>query len=182
MPTSQANKGKNSKSQNRDRRSRSRNTTPLSSGPETSTLPTPPVGDSDYLHTPLSALIVPSHKSIEGLIDKYSASNGNPPSATSLNSLHDGIVSQVLAHVTARGQACDKAMRELARKRKERIEAERERDERERMDEERRKRDNKKLIGKKRDREEAAEDETRPPAVGAHGLARQDGVDVHMGQ
>jgi len=71
-------------------------------------------------------------------------------------------------------------MRELARKRKERIEAEREREERERMDEDRRKRDTKKVIGKKRDREEI-EDETRPPAVGARGVARQDGVDVHQG-
>jgi len=183
MPVSQANKGKNLKSQNRDRRSRSRNSTPLSSGPETSILSAPPVGDSDYLRTPLSALIVESHRSIEGLIEKHSATttNGNPPSAASLNSLHDGIVSEVLADVTARGLACDKAMRELSRKRKERIEAERERDERERMDEERRKRDNKKLIGKKRDREEA-DDKTRPPAVGARGLAPQDGVDVHMGE
>lgn len=71
-------------------------------------------------------------------------------------------------------------MRGLARKRKERIEAERERDEMQRMEEEKQKREVKKLTGKKREREE--EDETRPPAVGAHGLARQDGVDVHMGR
>ncbi|TKX19376.1 hypothetical protein C1H76_8562 [Elsinoe australis] len=71
-------------------------------------------------------------------------------------------------------------MRQLARKRKERVEFEREREERERMDEDRKRRDAKKVVGKKRDREEM-EDEGRPPAVGAHGLARQDGVDVHMG-
>lgn len=70
-------------------------------------------------------------------------------------------------------------MRELARKRKERIEAEREEKERERLEEGRKKREVKKMVPKKREREE--EDETRPPAVGAHGLARQDGVGVHTG-
>ena len=49
------------------------------------------------------------------------------------------------------------------------------------MDEERRKREKQKIVGKKREREET-EDEIRPPAVGAHGLARQDGVDVHKGK
>lgn len=70
-------------------------------------------------------------------------------------------------------------MRELARKRKERIEAEREREERERVEEERKRREVKTVTGKRKEREDADE-ETRPPAVGAHGLARQDGVDVHM--
>ncbi|GAM91617.1 hypothetical protein ANO11243_096690 [Dothideomycetidae sp. 11243] len=171
-------KGRSSKQQSRDCRSRSRNTTPLSSGPETSPAPPQITGESPYLRTNLSALLVPHNASIEVLIDRHSAGGNNPPSSTSLNALHDGIQSLVLGHVTTRGTACDRAMRELARKRKDRIEAERQRDERERMEEERRKRD-KKLNSKKRDREEM-EDETRPPTVGAHGLARQDGVDVHM--
>ncbi|KAF2148475.1 hypothetical protein K461DRAFT_282937 [Myriangium duriaei CBS 260.36] len=178
MPGPQGAKSRNSKQQNRDRRSRSRNTTPLSSGPETSPAPPPLTGESPYLRTSLSALLVPHNASIEALIDRYSSGGNNPPSSTSLNALHDGIHSQVLAHVANRGTACDRAMRVLSQKRKERIEAERQRDEHERMEEERRKRD-KKMNGKKRDREEM-EDETRPPTVGAHGLARQDGVDVHM--
>jgi len=180
MPPNQAAKGKNTKAPKRDRRSRSRNTTPLSSSTEASSQPAPLTGESAYLRTPLSSLLVPPNVSIEGLIEKHSSNVSNPPAASSLNSLHDGIVSQVLGHVGARGQACDRAMRELARKRKDRVEAEREKEERERMDEERRKRDTKKIIGKKRDREEA-EDETRPPAVGARGVARQDGIDVHQG-
>lgn len=178
MAGPQGAKSRNSKQQSRDRRSRSRNTTPLSSGPESSPAPPQLTGESPYLRTNLSSLLVPHNSSIENLIDRYSSGGNQPPSASSLNAIHDGVQNQVLVHVTNRGTACDRAMRELARKRKERIEAERHRDERERLDEERRKRE-KKMNSKKRDREEM-EDETRPPAVGAHGLARQDGVDVHM--
>ena len=182
MAGAQGAKSKNPKPQSREHQSRSRNTTPLSSSTEISTnLPPPvPTGESAYLNTPLSSLLVPQNISIEALIDRNSSNGSTPPSASSLNSLHEGIVSQILGHVTARGQVCDRSMRELAKKRKERLEAERERDERERIEEERKKREVKKLIGKKREREDA-EDETRPPTVGAHGLARQDGVDVHQG-
>ena len=176
-----ASKTKNPKPPNRDRRSRSRNTTPLSSATEASSLPAAPLTvESAYLHTPLSSLLVPPDVSIEGLIEKNSSHGPNPPSAANLDSLHNGIVTQVLSHVNARGQTCDKAMRELARKRKERIEAERELAERDRLEEERKRRELKKTIPKKREREET-EDEARPPTVGAHGLARQDGIDVHTG-
>ncbi|KAF4550609.1 Histone acetyltransferases subunit 3-like protein [Elsinoe fawcettii] len=177
-PQGAKSKGGNGK-KNRERRSQSRNTTPLSSGTEASSANTPLTGETPYLHTPLATLLVPQHASIEALIDKHSSGSSNPPSAAALNAIHDGIQSSVLGHVTTRGTACDGAMRQLARKRKERVELEREREERERMDEDRRRRDAKKIVGKKRDREEM-DDETRPPAVGAHGLARQDGVDVHM--
>lgn len=187
MPNSQAAaKSKNPKSQQpREHRSRSRNTTPLSSGTEASAIippPPPPIaGDSAYLHTPLTALLVPHNISIEALIDTYSTNATTPPSAASLNSLHDGIVSQVLGHVSARGDTCNRSMRDLVKKQKERREAEREREERERVEEERKKREVKKVVSKKRERDET-EDETRPPTVGAHGVARQDGVDVHMGK
>lgn len=180
MAGPQGSKSRGSKQQNRDRRSHSRNTTPLSSGTETSSAAPTVTGETAYLRTLLSSLLVPQNASIEALIDKHSLGSNNPPSAAALNTIHDGIQSSVLAHVNTRGQACDGAMRQLARKRKERVEFEREREERERMDEDRKRRDAKKVVGKKRDREEM-EDEGRPPAVGAHGLARQDGVDVHMG-
>ncbi|PNS18217.1 hypothetical protein CAC42_7586 [Sphaceloma murrayae] len=179
MPGPQGSKSRGGKQQSRDRRSHSRNTTPLSSGTETSSVALAVTGESAYLHTILSSLLVPQSASIEALFEKHSSGANNPPSAAALNAIHDGIQSAVLTHVTARGQTCDGAMRQLARKRKERVEFEREREERERMDEDRKRRDAKKIVGKKRDREEM-EDETRPPAVGAHGLARQDGVDVHM--
>lgn len=175
-------KSRNSKQQqqqSRDPRSRSRNTTPLSPGPEPTPTPSILDGESPYLHTSLAALLVPPNASIEALLEKHSSNGNNPPSSASLGALHDGIQSVVLAHVASRGAVCDRAMRELVQKRKERerMEAERHRDEHERLDEERRR---KKINGKKRDRDEM-EDETRPPTTGAHGLARQDGVDVHMG-
>ncbi|KAF2222696.1 histone acetyltransferases subunit 3-domain-containing protein [Elsinoe ampelina] len=180
MPGPQGSKSKNGNGKkSRDRRSQSRNTTPLSSGTETSSGFAPITGETPYLRTALASLLVPPHASIEALIEKHSSGSSNPPSVAALNNIHDGIQSSVIGHVTTRGTACDGAMRQLARKRKERVEFEREREERERMDEDRRRRDAKKIVGKKRDREEM-EDETRPPAVGAHGLARQDGVDVHM--
>lgn len=179
MPPPQAAKSKNPKSQPRERRSRSRNTTPLSSATESSSILPQPPGESEYLRTPLTSLLVPPSISIEALIERHGSNGANPPSAANLNSLHAGIVGDVLNHVAVRGQACDRSMRELARKRKERIEAEREREEQERVEEERKRRELKKMTGKRKEREEA-EDEARPPAVGAHGLARQDGIDVHM--
>lgn len=73
-------------------------------------------------------------------------------------------------------------MRELSKKRKERIEEDRLREEERERDEERKRRETKKgelkKASKKKDRDEP-EIDSRPPAVGAHGLARQDGVDVH---
>lgn len=176
----QAAKKNNNKGAPRERRSRSRNTTPVSTNTDISVTPTA-TGESAYLHTSLSSLLVPPNISIEALIEKSSSNTAQPPSAASLNALHDGILQQVLSHVKARGEVCDRSMRELARKRKERIEAEREREEQERLEEERRKREVKKVVPKKREREDD-EDETRPPTVGAHGLARQDGVDVHNGE
>lgn len=171
---------KNTKSQDRGRRSRSRATTPVSATTEASSAPSQPVGESAYLHAPLSGLLVPNAISIESLIEKHSSNSPNPPSAASLHALHDAITMNVLSHIQRRGDVCDSSMRQLVRKRKDRQEAEREREEQERADEERKKRDLKKVAPKKRDRDEMEED-SRPPAVGAHGLARQDGVDVHKG-
>lgn len=125
-------------------------------------------------------MLVPPNVSIEALIEQHSANTSTPPSAIKLNALHDGILEQVLTNLEKRGDICNRGVRELAVKRKERHEAQRAREEEERIDEERRKRELKKVIGKKREREET-EDETRPPTVGARGMARQDGVDVHKG-
>lgn len=175
MPSS-----KNTKSQDRGRRSRSRATTPISPTTEDSSAPSQTVGESAYLHAPLSGLLVPNAVSIESLIEKHSSDSPNPPSAASLHALHDGITMSVLSHVERRGEICDSSMRQLVRRRKDRLDAERARDEQERADEERRKREVKKIATKKRDREQM-ESDSRPPAVGAHGLARQDGVDVHEG-
>lgn len=175
----QGSKSRNSKQQSREVRSRSRNTTPLSSDTEASHVQIPITGDTSYLHTSLPSLLVHQDATIENLLDKHSSGGNNPPSAASLNAVHEGIQSRILAHIKTRHAVCDRAMRELSKMRKERIELERERDEQARIEEEKRKKD-KKLNGKKKRTHDEMEDETRPPAVGAHGLARQDGVDVHM--
>ena len=78
-------------------------------------------------------------------------------------------------------------MRELSRKRKDRIEEDRAREERER-DEERKKKDKERqkaaqALAKKKDEKDntTMDQASRPPAVGAHGLARQDGASTHKG-
>lgn len=151
----------------------SRNSTPLSSSTDVSLPPSPtPTGLLPYLGTSLSALLVPRNVSIENLIDDTS---GNPPSATVLGGIHDGIFSTILTHVTARGQACDRSMRELARKRKTRAEAERADEQRRQLlEEEKRKRQAMSVTPQKRDHSKIDHDAALP-AVGAHGLAPQDG-------
>lgn len=80
-----------------------------------------------------------------------------------------------------RSDVCDKGMRELSKKRKERVEEDRAREEeREREDERKRREVKKAAAAAKREWErDEVDDNSRPPTVGAHGLARQDGVDAH---
>ncbi|KAI5209412.1 hypothetical protein E4T39_00839 [Aureobasidium subglaciale] len=153
---------KNTTSQGRPRekRSRSRATSPTSTATNTAS-----VGASTttpYLHTSLQVLS--PNLSIDTLMDKHATNSLNPPSASSLHALHDSINSHVLLNVRSRSDACDRSMRELSRKRK--IRADQEVD-RERQEEEAEQR--------KRARVSKKNDSHRPPAVGAHGLARQDG-------
>ncbi len=90
-------------------------------------------------------------------------------------------------------------MRQLVQKRKERLQAEREAEaereahelvmKKEQEDSERRKVKKEKVLSKKRSRDEvdvdAEEEQARRreslPSTGAHGLARQDGLNVHQG-
>jgi len=90
-------------------------------------------------------------------------------------------------------------MRQLVQKRKERLQAEREAEaereaqeliiKKEQEDSERRKVKKEKALSKKRSRDEvevdAEEEQARRreslPSTGAHGLARQDGLDLHQG-
>ncbi|THV83177.1 hypothetical protein D6D29_04098 [Aureobasidium pullulans] len=154
----------------REKRSRSRATSPTSAtATATATAIAPPSsGSTPYLHTAHSSLMVPSNLSIDALMDKHATNSTNPPSASSLHALHDSIHSHVLPNVRSRSDACDRSMRELSRKRK--VRADQELD-RERQEEEAEQR--------KRVRLSKKNDSHRPPAVGAHGLARQDGQDLH---
>ena len=190
-----------SKNSVREQRSSSRQSTPLSAisdaAPLTPQAGTPPATsapatslntmpkETAYIHTSTSAL-VSADSSIESLIEKSNGNSANPPSARELHALHDRIRDGVNRFMVKRGEVCDRSMRQLAQKRKERIQMERE-VEAARAEKEAKA---KKKVGKKRSHEEMevdgeVEEAERKadalPSVGAHGIARQDGVGVHEG-
>ena len=122
-----------------------------------------------------------------------SNSSKDPPSGKELHALHDRIGNTINKVMVKRGEACDRSMRQLAQKRKERIALEREQ---ELAEEAKRIKREKKEKGRKRTAEEMEEEGATPgvseggegggktglPSVGAHGVARQDGVGVHEGK
>jgi transcriptional adapter 3 len=175
MPTPGSAKGKG-KAQRDARRSRSRNTTPLSSSSVSAAATIEPT-HTPFLQTPLSGSIVLSDTPIDDLFDGSSVSS-NPPSAGTLRNITDSVKSQLLNTIKPREEICDRLMRELHSKKKERVERNRQREQQEIAEREAEERRQKlKVTPKKREREEE-----RPLAVGAHGIARQDGVsDVHTG-
>lgn len=142
-----------------------------------------------------------SEPSIDTLISGTSSKNSDPPTAKELHSLHDKIRDTVNKFMGNRGVVCDRSMRQLVQRRKERLQLEREQEaerqareqaaKREQEESERKKAKKEKTLAKKRSHDEmeldAAESEERKqkkeslPSVGAHGLARQDGVGVHEG-
>lgn len=190
-------------------RSVSRNSTPLTEKSPTPRAATPASTSAAstafpketlYLKTSTSALIS-TEPSIELLIEKSSAAlakQGDPPVGRDLRVLHDTIRDSVNKFMGKRGEVCDRSMRQLVQRRKERAQAEQEQEaaraEEERVrvkreEDERRK--EKKALSKKRSHDEMDVDgesqdrkEQREslPSVGAHGLARQDGVGVHTGE
>lgn len=93
-----------------------------------------------------------------------------PPGAKDLKAMADNIAKMLLEPMRQRGDRSNELIRELRVKEKEREQRERIREQEAREAEERRIK-SKKVTPKKRGREE----EHRPPAIGAHGLARQDG-------
>jgi transcriptional adapter 3 len=170
------------KGQPRDRQSRSRNTTPISStsvsaSVDMSTRRTMERSISPYLQTSLSHppnLSTRLSDSPVADIFDHSSSVTNIPSAAALNTIAENIRTQVLSVARLRDDACDRMMRELALRKKERIERERLEDleQAKRDADERRLQLKKAITPKKGEREEE-----RPLAVGAHGVARQDGRD-----
>ncbi|KAF2139968.1 uncharacterized protein K452DRAFT_299937 [Aplosporella prunicola CBS 121167] len=157
-------------SQPRDsRRSRSRNTTPISGNSVAVTIE--PTTSPSYLHTALSQLANTSSIFIEDIFSNGSNPN-NIPSAEALHAMQEDIKNRFIPAQTQRGETSERFMRHLMKRRKERMEQERDK---ERADREAEERKHKlKKVSKKRE-----PDEDRPLAVGAHGVARQDGVDVH---
>ena len=154
--------------------------------------------ETAYIHTQTAAL-VSEQQSIESLISNSSslsakgANAADIPTAKELNALYDSIKSTVLKIMTKRGEVCDRSMRQLAQKRKERIAMEREQEAARAEEEAKRAKAERKKVGKKRSademegvekmKEEEIEDEKGGlPNVGAHGVARQDGVGLGEGE
>jgi len=154
--------------------------------------------ETAYIHTHTAAL-VSTHPSIEQLIEKSYAGapnpKGDPPSSRELQALHDKIKEGVAQFMGKRGSVCDRSMRQLAQKRNAQFRAQQEREmeqARVRREEEEVERKKARKISKKRSRDEMEVDaegsESREekkevlPSVGAHGVARQDGVGVHEGE
>lgn len=163
-------KSKASKAGADSRRSRSRNTTPVSASARLASEP-----PSLYFSTPITQL----QNAVQTNLEKVLGSDGglaHVPSSVRLNLMQDEIKNDVLSPVRSRGEVLDRVMRELSKKRKERAEQERDRERVHRETEERRH----KLKKHSKKQDPAAEE--RPLAVGAHEVARQDGVDAHKGK
>ncbi|KAK1082569.1 Transcriptional regulator, partial [Friedmanniomyces endolithicus] len=112
----------------------SRHSTPLtetaSTAPPTPLMGTPtpatPVPkETAYLRTPTITL-VSSDSSIEQLTTGTTAKANDPPSARELFRLHNTIRDSIRTIIAKRGETCDRSMRQLVQKRKERLQAERE--------------------------------------------------------
>ena len=183
MPTAHANKSKGKARESR--RSRSRNTTP-SSALSASTVTGASLA-AGYLDNDVSKLLVPSTVQYADILEKLGGS-GQIPEPKSLESLVDQL--KALSQLAeARGDACNAGMRELSQKRKEIQEEQREREQVDRDVEERlrmkREADDDEeearalkggKLKKRKDRGTVKEE--RPFSHGAHGVARQDGVDM----
>ncbi|KAF2721374.1 hypothetical protein K431DRAFT_312651 [Polychaeton citri CBS 116435] len=227
MPSASKKGSANSKSHARDRRSSSRHSTPLTetspTTPHTATPTAPAVTsapipkETPYLRTSTATLLGSGELSIDQLISSNTAASstsgkngGDPPTAKQLHALHDKIKQGVDKFMAKREEMCDRSMRQLAQRRKQR-EAERqsqiEDSERRKSKKAGRKAENAKSSKadpsgdaedvklRKRSHDEmymeldqAEREKDRRgrreslPSVGAHGVARQDGVGVHEGQ
>lgn len=152
----------------------------------------PAVKTTAYLRMPLSSLLLPPDSSLEDLLlDRTSAAlditedasasaedAAEIPTARHVHAILQSVQQRLFNPTKLLGEVCDRGMRELACRRKERAEQERER-ERERehaeLEAEERKMKIRKIMKKKE------KEDDRPLAVGAHGVARQDGIDLHHG-
>ncbi|KAF2128173.1 hypothetical protein P153DRAFT_368049 [Dothidotthia symphoricarpi CBS 119687] len=162
-PTHLSSKGKPKPGGKASNAPRSRNTTPLpsvhASVEPTMTASTP--ATTSYLSKSLSVHLAKKlHVTVEEILDRGGSGQGIP-TAAALVSMREAIVDKVLKKVETRCTTSEGGLRELHGLRKHRAPREREKV---------------KKVTKKHD-----EDSKHPPTTGAHGLARQDGVDVHKG-
>ena len=171
-----------SKSRGREQRqSRSRNTTPSSSvsaAPSSSTPSHPTFPD---------ALKNSTDSSFDTILEKHGAGGGIPDPASLENISKD--LKNLDQHAGSRSEWNSKRMRELVEKRKQMVEEELERErEQARVEAEeasgRVKReleeDEERMSGRNKRKDRSVVRNERPPAVGAHGVARQDGLDLPL--
>jgi transcriptional adapter 3 len=116
--------------------------------------------------------------SIEEILDRGGSVSQIPPGAL-LHSMRESIQKTVLGHYKKRGEDSDRLLRELQKMRSQNQRNTHEREQKRERAPEKEGEERKHKLKKIKKREP---DEDRPPAVGAHGVARQDGVDVHKGE
>ncbi len=178
--------GGKGKGKGRDNRSsRSRNTTPssvVSAGANMGS-------NTAYLDIPITSLMVPTNITYDDILERHGG-GGGIPDPKHLEALAADLKTLSMLAET-RGKACYKGMSELAARRKDRLlegEREKERVRREADEKEKMRKDAEELddrSGKKgskikKIKERSVVREERPLTHGAHGVARQDGVDTQM--
>ena len=182
--------GKSKPKNKEGRQSRSRNTTPSSSvsAPLTSTISP----HSAFLDLLVSSLEIPTNISYDLVLERHGG-GGGIPDPNHLETISNDLKTLALLANT-RSDANTKGMRELSERRKQAIEAERERERdqaaKDLAEEERKslkreaeeeEEDRERRIGKtKKKKERSTVKEERPLNHGAHGLARQDGLDLPL--
>jgi transcriptional adapter 3 len=177
--------GGKSKPKVRDgRQSQSRNTTPGS----IVSVPINVVGPSNTMHpdTPMSGLVEPSTTSYEDILGRHSG--GGIPDPRHLEHMARDLTN-IDRLADSKGETFDTLIRELARMQKDRIDEEREREKLKReleekeilkrvAEEEDDARGRRATKPKKLKKERSDIREERPLTHGAHGVARQDGLDL----
>ena len=147
-----------------------------------------------FLDIPISNLVVPTNIKYDDILERHGG-NGGIPDPKHLDIIANDLKT-LAALAKTRSEFNDGGMRELAKRRKEAVEEEREREEaarqRERKEKESARRDvemedvtperkNGKVRKKERSVAREEKSQERPPNHGAHGLARQDGLDLPTG-
>lgn len=169
MPSAQGKGKSKTGSSSRDaRRSRSRNTTPISSVSGIHQSVEPITTSPSGMQSTLNHLGSPSSVFIEEIFNN-GGHNAGIPSPEALHSMLEEVKNRFLPAQTTRSEANEKFMRHLMQRRKARLEHQHAE---ERADREAEERKHKLKKAKKRE-----PDEERPLAVGAHGVARQDGTE-----
>jgi transcriptional adapter 3 len=156
-----------------DRRSRSRNTTPVSVSATVESS-----SNQTYFNTSITQLSLETPVELDHILDD----GGSPlhvPNAGKLNYMQNRIKNELVQYIKTRDDILDRVNRELARKKRENQERFAEKDQ---LDKARKEEDEKRRKLKKMTTKREPTEEERPLAVGAHGVARQDGVDVHKGK